>query len=133
MRWLDDITDSVDMNLGKIREMVKDRETWHAAVPWDREEADTTWLLNTVLVTTRLPSSASEGCSATSSPALLAGFLPNCEKEGNRGRKKDTWVKTGGKGAGISAALTLASSPRTHSPCWRTESSHLPTHFFHQW
>ena len=36
MRCLDDITDSVDMNLGKIWEMVKDRETWHAADPWDR-------------------------------------------------------------------------------------------------
>ena len=32
MRWFDGITDSEDMNLGKLREMVKDRETWHAAV-----------------------------------------------------------------------------------------------------
>ena len=32
MRWLESITDSMNMNFSKLREIVKDREAWHAAV-----------------------------------------------------------------------------------------------------
>ena len=32
MRWLDDVTNVTDMNLGKLPEMVRDREAWHAVV-----------------------------------------------------------------------------------------------------
>ena len=32
MRWLDSITDAMNTNLGKLREMVRDREAWHPAI-----------------------------------------------------------------------------------------------------
>ena len=47
MRWFDGITNAMDMNLGKLQEMVWDREAWHAArSTWGHKESDITWPLN---------------------------------------------------------------------------------------
>ena len=51
MRWWDGITDSIDMNLIKLQETMKDREAWHGAVHGVAKSLDTTVKLNNNLVT----------------------------------------------------------------------------------
>ena len=52
MRWLDDITDAMNMNLGKLPETMKDRKAWHAAVHGAAKSQ--TQLGNLTTTTTRL-------------------------------------------------------------------------------
>ena len=90
MRWLEGITDAMDMNLGKLQEMVKGREDWHAVV---HEVAKSQTQLDNWTTTTKVPwcgvklrrpgavssGSQSLGASSTASaiPMNIQGWFPS--------------------------------------------------------
>ena len=78
IRWLDGITDSMDMNLSKIWEMVKDREDWHAAVHGIRKS----WTQQSNWITTAITlHSLSVSQHSLLNDSCLAVYLENLENE----------------------------------------------------
>ena len=65
MGWLDGITNAMDLNLSKLREMVRDREAWRAAV-YGVTESDMTGQLNSNMIHYHQPNSKVLGCTPES-------------------------------------------------------------------
>ena len=80
MRWLDGITDSMDMSLNKFQEMVKDREAWRACSPWGRKELDTTeWLnnCNSLALESRFPCAMDRAQPEDAEPRIPVVVVPD--------------------------------------------------------
>ena len=81
MRWLDGITDAMDMNLGKLLEMVKDREAWHAAVQGVTELDMTGQRNNNIIV---LVSTKHQHESAIGLPIQTSVWWSECCRESGK-------------------------------------------------
>ena len=105
MRCLDSTTDSTDMNLSKLQEMVKDRGSWSAAVPWGCKQLDMSQQPNSRVYNTKSETFSQTDKDKYHMISLLCVILKNdtnyliYKRETTQIQKTNLWLPNG-KGGG---------------------------------
>ena len=122
-RWLDGITDSVDMNLSKFQETVKDRRAWHVAV--DRVEKSRTWLSDWTIINKNELMLRERGNPKTKTSNLHITGLPSQETCSAPNRKLHKVLKGDCLKFSVCISFTLKGMNKEKQKCGSVNGWHI--------